>query len=321
MDPRHPLNEAAAAAPLALRDLTVRYGSVCALEGVDLRVPRGAVGLLGPNGAGKSSTLKAILGFVRPASGSIRVYGIDAAQRQREVRRRIGYMPERDCYLAGLSGFRAVALAGELSGLPRREAYRRAHTVLEYAGLGEARYRPVEGYSAGMRQRVKLAQALVHDPPLLFLDEPTNGLDPEGRREMLALIRDLTQRHAKDVILSTHILNDAEALVDWVAILRAGRVVRAGPIREIIPAGRRSFRVRFAGEVATLPAALARHEIAGTLDNRAAGLLSLPADADPGLLCRAAAEAGAVVRSLRPHTPTLEEAFFHAMDETPCRTD
>jgi len=319
MDAHDPLSESPLS--LVLQDLTVRYGPVCALDGVNLNIPRGPVGLLGPNGAGKSSTLKAILGFARPTAGSIRVYGIDAARRRRDIRRRIGYMPERDSYLAGLTGFRAVALAGELSGLPRREAYRRAHTVLEYAGLGEARYRPIEGYSTGMRQRVKLAQALVHDPPLLFLDEPTNGLDPAGRREMLALIRDLTHRHGKDVILSTHILNDAEALVEWVAILQAGRVVRAGPIREIIPPGRRSFRVRFAGEVEALRALLARHEIEGSLDNRADGRLLLPADADPGLLCRVAAEAGTVVRSLRPHTPTLEEAFFHALDETPCQSD
>jgi ABC-2 type transport system ATP-binding protein len=277
-------------------------------------MPSGPVGLLGRNGAGKSSTLKAILGFVRPAAGRVRVYGIDAARNQRVVRRRIGYMPERDSHLATLTGFRAVALAGELSGLPRRHAEKRAHEVLQFAGLGEERYRPMEGYSTGMRQRIKLAQALVHDPPLLFLDEPTNGLDPDGRREMLGLIRELTQVHGKDIILSTHILNDAEQIVDWVAIMHNGRLVGAGPLREIIPAGRPAYRVRLAGAGALTTAALARHGITGDVDERGLGLLFLPEDAEPRLLFQAAAAAGASILSLRRHRPTLEEAFFHTLD-------
>jgi len=300
--------------PVELEGLAVRYGGIRALDGVDLAMPPGAVGLLGPNGAGKSSTLKAILGFVRPAAGRVCVYGIDAAANQRAVRRRIGYMPERDSHLAALTGFRAVALAGELSGLPRRHAYKRAHEVLQFTGLGEERYRPMEGYSTGMRQRIKLAQALVHDPPLLFLDEPTNGLDPEGRREMLRLIRELTQTHGKDVILSTHILNDAEQIVDWVAIMRDGRLVGAGPLREIIPAGRPAYRVRLARTDATTNATLARHGIQGRVDERGVGLLALPENADLRLLFQAAAGAGASILSLRPQQPTLEEAFFHALD-------
>jgi len=300
--------------PVELEGLAVQYGSIRALDGVDLAMPSGPVGLLGPNGAGKSSTLKAILGFVPPASGRVRVYGIDAARNQRRVRRRIGYMPERDSHLGSLTGFRAVALAGELSGLPRRHAYKRAHEVLQFTGLGEERYRQMDGYSTGMRQRIKLAQALVHDPPLLFLDEPTNGLDPEGRGEMLRLIRELTLVHRKDVILSTHILKDAEQIVDWVAIMRDGRLVGAGPLREIIPASRPAYRVRLANVDATINAALARHGIHGEVDDRGIGLLSLPEDADPRLLFQAASDAGVSILSLRPHRPTLEEAFFHALD-------
>jgi ABC-2 type transport system ATP-binding protein len=304
-------------APVTLSDLTVDYGRIRALDAVNVRLPRGAVGLLGPNGAGKSTALKSILGFVSPAAGRIDVYGIDAARHRRAVRRRVGYMPERDTHLARLTGFRAVALAGELSGLPRREASLRAHEVLEYAGLGEARYRPMEGYSAGMRQRVKLAQALVHDPPLLFLDEPTNGLDPEGRQEMLDLIRDLTRNHGKDVILSTHILHDAESVVEWVAILHEGRLVGAGPIAEIIRSTRPTYRVGVSGPTDAVQAALDRHGIRGDIDARGEGLLSLPEGAAEDRLFRAVAEAGARLWRLKPHEPTLEQAFFHALDVRP----
>jgi len=300
---------------IVVKGLTVEYGKISALNNLDLAFPRGCVGLLGPNGAGKSSTLKAILGFVRPVAGRIHIFGIDAVRKRRTVRRRIGYMPERDTHLAGLTGFRAVSLAGELSGLPRNEAYMRAHEVLQYTGLGEARYRSVEGYSTGMRQRVKLAQALIHDPPLLFLDEPTNGLDPEGREEMLTLIQDLTRNHHKDVILSTHILHDAEAVVDWVAILREGRLVGAGPIQDILPESQPLFRVRISGDPATLRKTLAHFGISGELDSRGSGLLSLPAGAGPRLLFQAASTASACIHDLRQHRPGLEEAFFHALDE------
>jgi len=306
-----------AVAPIQIRNLTVEYGKVAALDGLDLEFPRGCVGLLGPNGAGKSSTLKAVLGFVRPTAGRIHIYGLDAGRNLRTARRRIGYMPERDTYLAGLTGFKAVSLAGELSGLPRSEAYLRAHEVLHYTGLGEARYRDVEGYSTGMRQRVKRAQARVHDPPLLFLDEPTNGLDPEGRREMLSLIQDLTENHHKDIVLSTHILNDAEAVVDWVAILREGRLVGAGPAQEILPESRPTFRVRLSGDLDAFRTTLSRLGVSGDLDSRGAGLLLPPPGAGSRILFQAAREASACILSLQPHRPSLEEAFFHALDEEP----
>ena len=303
-----------AGSPLHLTGLHVTYGKIQALDSLDLTMPPGPVGLLGPNGAGKSTTLKAVLGFVRPRRGEVHVYGLDARQHGRTIRRRVGYMPERDTSLAGLTGYQAVALAGELSGLPRREARSRAHEVLHYTGLGEARYRKAEEYSTGMRQRVKLAQALIHDPPLLFLDEPTNGLDPAGRDEMLALIQDLTHHHRKDVILSTHILPDAEALVEWVAILQNGRLVGAGPIREIIPASRPAFRVRATGNLDALRRCLRERAIEGELDHRGAGLLYLPDGATPPSLFEAVHASGSVLRSIAPHRPNLEEAFFHALD-------
>src|SRR5262245_5531038 len=174
-----------------LETVPVTYGKSQALRDVTTTFAGGAVGLLGPNGAGKSTMLKALLGFVTPDSGRMRVLGLDVAEAPLEIRSRVGYMPESDAHIPGMNAVSFVAYCGELAGLPRVDATQRAHEVLFYVGLGEARYRNVETYSTGMKQRIKLAQALVHDPDLLFLDEPTNGMDPKGRDEMLELVRDL----------------------------------------------------------------------------------------------------------------------------------
>ena len=161
-----------------------------------------------------------------------------------QIRARVGYMPERECYLPMLTGFESVALLGQLSGLPPQDAYRRAHEVLYLTGLEEQRYRPVSGYSAGMRQKVKLAAALVHDPQVLFLDEPTNGLDPDGRAEMLDLVRQLCRDLGKSVILSTHILQDVEAVCDAVVVMERGQVVAQGPLAELTHTSEHVFVVQ-----------------------------------------------------------------------------
>ena len=168
------------------------------------------------------------------------------------MRRRLGYMPEQDCHIPGMTAAAFVAFAGELSGLPRDEAISRAHEVLYYVGLGEARYRNVETYSTGMKQRVKLAQALVHDPELLLLDEPTNGLDPQGREEMLALIRDIATRRGMSLILCSHLLHDVERVCDQVIVLNQGQIARQGEIRELTGARRQVFDVRFKGDGAAV---------------------------------------------------------------------
>src|SRR4029079_8109905 len=190
----------------------------------------GSVGLLGPNGAGKSTLLKSLLGFVTPVEGTLRVLGLGVATRPLEIRSRIGYMPESDGHVPGMNAVTFVAYCGELAGLPKADAMQRAHEVLFYTGLGEARYRNVETYSTGMKQRIKLAQALVHDPDLLFLDEPTNGMDPKGRDEMLDLIRDLARNKGVNVIVSSHLLPDVEYTCGHVVVLDKGRVGAAGTI-------------------------------------------------------------------------------------------
>src|SRR6187399_1615711 len=233
-----------------LQRVTVRYGARTALQAVSAVFPPGAVGLLGPNGAGKSTMIRALLGFVPPTEGQLTVLGLDVAKSPLAVRGRIGYMPENDGHIPGMNAVSFVAFCAELAGLPRADAMQRAHEVLFYVGLGEARYRNVETYSTGMKQRIKLAQALVHDPDLLFLDEPTNGMDPKGREEMLDLIRDLGHNKGVDLILSSHLLPDVEFTCDHVVVMDKGTVKTAGLISHLKERQERVFEVRVKGEAA-----------------------------------------------------------------------
>ena len=204
---------------LEVKDLFFSYGKIAALSGVNLKLEGGAAGLLGPNGAGKSTLLRILLGFLTPAKGDGKVLGYDIRHQRPLIRRSVGYMPEDDCFIAGLDAVSFTSYFGELSGMPRQEAMKRAHEVLFYVGLGEARYRLLDTYSAGMKQRLKLAQALVHDPKLLFLDEPTAGLDPHGRQEVLELIKDISSAKDIQVLISSHILADIETICSDVVIL------------------------------------------------------------------------------------------------------
>src|SRR5881628_3454531 len=217
-------------AAVQLDGVTVIYGKNQALKNVSAKFAKGAVGLLGPNGAGKSTMLKSLLGFVKPDQGRMTVLGMDVATSPLAIRARIGYMPESDAHIPGMNAVSFVAYCGQLAGLPRVDAMQRAHEVLFYVGLGEARYRNVETYSTGMKQRIKLAQALVHDPDLLLLDEPTNGMDPTGREEMLALVRDLAHNKQISLILSSHVMPDVESVCDSVVVMNHGTVVMRGPI-------------------------------------------------------------------------------------------
>lgn len=215
-DPLEPIIE--------IEHVTKRYGAIEALRDVSLRIPPGVTGLLGPNGSGKSTLIKALLGLLRTQAGNGRVLEFKWPRDSREIRDSIGYLPEDDCYIAGLDGIESVSLMAQLSGLSSREGLRRSHEMMDFCGFGEERYREVESYSTGMRQKLKFAQALVHDPPLLILDEPTTGLDPDQRLAMLRRIGNLARRHGKSVILSTHILPDVRTVCDNVVILVKGTV-------------------------------------------------------------------------------------------------
>jgi ABC-2 type transport system ATP-binding protein len=294
------------------QDLAVSYGLVQALAGVTGTVRPGPTGLLGPNGAGKTTLLKTLLGFLDPDRGRLSAFGLDPRTEPLEVRRRLGYMPEQDCHVPGMTAAAFVAFAGELSGLPRDEAISRAHEVLYYVGLGEARYRNVETYSTGMKQRVKLAQALVHDPGLLLLDEPTNGLDPQGREEMLTLIRDIATRRGMSLILCSHLLRDVERVCDNVIVFNQGKVAASGTIRELTGPRRQAFDVRLKGDRTALLTDL--KDLGGDWrEGEDALRLFLPDGHGPETIFRLARESGVQVRHLRPGAETLEDVFLRAL--------
>jgi ABC-2 type transport system ATP-binding protein len=303
-----------------LDGVTVVYGKNRALNGVTARFAPGAVGLLGPNGAGKSTMLKALLGFIKPDQGRMSVLGLDVAHQPMEIRARIGYMPESDAQIPGMNAVSFVGYCGQLAGLPAVDAMQRAHEVLYYVGLGEARYRNLETYSTGMKQRIKLAQALVHDPDLLFLDEPTNGMDPKGRDEMLELIRDLGHNKNVNLILSSHLLPDVEYTCDHVVVMDKGQVAAQGPIAELKGPAGRVFEVRIKGD---LPAfidvlAAAGMECHATDDDVMRVFVPAAAvagDKDQTAIFALAARHGAQVRHLRPSIPTLEDVFAKAVGE------
>lgn len=220
--------------PLAqFENLVVQYGAFTALRGLTVEIPEGCVGLLGPNGAGKTTLIKTILGFIKPTSGTGTVLGESVQGDGRRLRQKIGLMPEQECHIPGMSAVSFVAYCGELAGMPQSQAMRRAHEVLEYCGLGEARYRPVDTFSTGMKQRVKFAQALVHGPKLLLLDEPTNGLDPSGREEMLELIATVSHGKGLSVIVSSHLMPDIERTCDSLVVIVGGQLRLKGTIEDL----------------------------------------------------------------------------------------
>jgi ABC-2 type transport system ATP-binding protein len=215
---------------ISLDALTKRYGSITALDGLTLDIEPGIVGLVGSNGAGKSTLLKVLLGLIEPTSGRATVFDLDVRTRGTEIRQFVGYMPEHDALPPDSSATDLVAHLAEMSGLPAVAARERTAEVLRHVGLYEERYRAIGGYSTGMRQRVKLAQAIVHDPRLLLLDEPTNGLDPAGRDEMLDLVRRTGAEFGMTVVVASHLLGEIERVCDFLVAIEAGKLLRAAPL-------------------------------------------------------------------------------------------
>ena len=298
-----------------LDNVTVIYGKNQALKGVSAKFARGAVGLLGPNGAGKSTMLKALLGFVKPSAGHMTVLGLDVAKSPLEIRSRIGYMPENDAHIPGMNAVSFVGYCGQLAGLPAVDAMQRAHEVLYYVGLGEARYRNIETYSTGMKQRIKLAQALVHDPDLLFLDEPTNGMDPKGRDEMLELIRDLGHNKNVNLILSSHLLPDVEFTCDHIIVMDKGNVVAQGPIEELKGPAGRVFELRIKGNLPEFIDLLRARGLECHSTDEDVMRVFVPAGRDQREIFQLATTHGAQVRHLRPSVPTLEDVFAKAVGD------
>lgn len=298
-----------------LDDLEVRLGGRPVLDRLAGRLTGRVVGLLGPNGAGKTTLLGTLLGFHRPSSGGARLLGLDVVTHRREVLGRVGYMPENEAYVAGQTAVSFVRMMAELSGLPPKPALERAHETLFWVGLGEARYRKLETYSLGMKQLAKLAQAIAHGPSVVFLDEPTNGLDPAARQRMLRLIREIAEAGVR-VVISSHLLRDVESVSDQVLVLRAGKVATIADLAAEREAQRRFLELETrGGDAAGFAAALAGLgcEVAELAQRRLK--VVLPEAVDPRELWSAAGSHGVVLRRLTSAKNSLEQLFLRAMEE------
>lgn len=291
---------------LEVSDLTHDYGEVVALSGLSVEVPTGVIGLVGANGAGKTTLLRLMLGLLHPTSGSLQVLGHDPQQEPLVVRSRIGYMPEGDCLPKDQTAADFVSYAAQLAGIPPREAKRRSSETLFLVGLEEERFRFLGDFSTGMQQRVKLAQAIVHDPDLLLLDEPASGLDPEGRTQMLDLIKRLSTFDI-NVIVSSHVLTDIEQTCDWVIMLDAGNLLRNGPLKGFEMLG------TVLVEVLERPEEVAAAIRAGGVDVAVDGMRMVVGPGDetiePLVLAAAAASGSGLVRMIRGSS-SLEDLFL-----------
>ncbi len=299
---------------LSLRGVRKRFGATLALDDVTFEVDGRAVGLLGPNGAGKTTLMKALLGLIQPEAGDVQVLGLDARRDPNAVRARLGYAAEGPGRLPGLSGLESVAYAAELCGLSRRHALLRGHDMLDLVGLDEARHRPVETYSTGMHQRVKVAMALVHDPDLVLLDEPTSGLDPASRDELLDLVVHLRDGGGPAVLLSTHLLHDVERTCDTVIIMREGAVLSAGNLDELQARLPSRYELRLKDASADFEAALRAQGVEVIATDRPDVLeVGLPAGAGADLLWGAASQVGARIFHLAPQAHRLESIFLETI--------
>jgi ABC-2 type transport system ATP-binding protein len=298
-----------------LDNITKTYGAIRALNNLSVSVPTGAVGLLGPNGSGKTTLIRTLLGLIPVDRGTGEVLGMDIRRQKLDIRRAVGFAPEDECLFPRVEGVGFVAYAGELVGMPRRDALQRAHEVLDYIGLREERYRPVETYSTGMKQRIKLAAAIVHDPKLLILDEPTNGMDPAGREETLVLAHDLAHNKGMNLLFSSHLLPDVETVCDHVVVLGGGSVLTQGKIDELKKIHKQSFEVRLKAEPGPFAQQLAAQGC-GTKLHDDLLVVDLPEGSSPQLLWETAARGQHQIRFLRPRRSTLEEVFLEAVEPT-----
>src|SRR5215831_1562216 len=301
---------------IELDHLEIRFGGRPILKRLKASLTGRSIGLLGPNGAGKSTLLNTLLGFHEPSAGTARVLGRDVRTHAREVRGLIGYMPENDAFIASMSGIRFVRLMAELAGLPPEQALERAHEAFFYVGLGEVRYRPLGTYSLGMKQAAKLASAIAHGPKLLFLDEPTNGLDPPARTRMIQLIQEIRDRGDISLILSSHLLRDVEECCDQVLILKNGNVAAFCNLEEERRANLRFLELETRGENnGNFLAAIDRLGCQTATGAQGRIKLILPEGIEVRQLYEIAAAQDVQLRRLSHKRDSLEDIFLKAMEE------
>jgi ABC-2 type transport system ATP-binding protein len=300
-----------------LDNLTVKLGRREILHGISCRLGvsgRGkAIGLLGPNGAGKSTLILTLLGFLRPSAGRARILGLDCRTNMGEARSRIGYMPENDSFIGEMTAVTFLRQMAELSGVPSKVALEKAHEVLFHVGLGEARYRELRTYSLGMKQMAKLAQAIVHGPELVILDEPTNGLDPAARRRMLTLIGEMKAEHGMHVIVCSHLLRDIEQVCDEAVIMKDGAIVQHCNLEEERRSNRSFVELEVSGDDASLRTALRQIGADGISEGGGRWRIVLPAGVEVDAVWRLAERQDLLVRKLSHRRDTLEEIFLKAI--------
>jgi ABC-2 type transport system ATP-binding protein len=300
---------------IELQGLEVHLGKRPILKGLSASLSGRCIGLLGPNGAGKTTLLHTLLGFHPASAGTARIFGRDIRTEARAIRAEMGYMPESDAFLGGMTAVRFVRLMGEISGLPAERALERAHEALFYVGLGEARYRKVETYSLGMKQLAKLAQALVHGPRLIFLDEPTNGLDPDARERMLRLIHDIRDTGEVNVILSSHLLRDVEECCDEVLILKDGHIATYCNLEEERRSNRKFLELETrGGDEPSFVAAVEALGVEMATSGKQKIKLVLPEGIGVRDLYRLAAERQVQIRRLDYKKDSLQDIFLQAME-------
>jgi len=306
--------QAAPPAPLVeLQGLSVQFGNRDILCGLTASLRGRAIGLLGPNGAGKSTLINTLLGFYPPHSGSARVFGYDIRSQTKKIRGLIGYMPENDAFISKMTAVSLVQMMGELSGLPTGVALERAHEALFYVGLAEARYRQLGTYSLGMKQLAKLAQAIVHGPKLLILDEPTNGLDPSARQRMIRMIREMRDSGQVRILLCSHLLRDVEDTCDEVMILKQGRIVHYSDLNEERKANKRFLEVEFYGANGDFSEAIERLGCECAIRSNRMKII-LPDGIESRDIFKLAAERDVRIRKLNFRRDTLEDIFLKAME-------
>lgn len=299
---------------IELDRLVVRLGGRVVLNGLTGELRGRAIGLLGPNGAGKSTLINTLLGFHEPAGGRARVLGLDVRTDRMRIRQSVGYMPENDSFIGNMNGVRFVRYMAELAGLPPAEALERAHEALFYVGLGEARYRKINGYSLGMKQLVKLAQGLAHGPKLLILDEPTNGLDPTARQRMIQLIQGIRKEGSMRMLISSHLLRDIDQTCDEVLILNKGRIAAISNIEEERRSHRNFIELEMAGS--TEGFAQKMRSLGCECACFAGGRVKLvmPDSLEAHDLYVTAAECGMQIRRIQQRRDSLEDIFLRAME-------
>ena len=300
-----------------IENLRVKLGRREVLQGISCRLGVSgqgkAIGLLGPNGAGKSTLILTMMGFHKPCAGSIRVLGYDSRLQVRHVRTRIGYMPETDSFIANLTAVSFLKLMGQLSGLPEKIALEKSHEALFHVGLGEARYRELRTYSLGMKQMAKLAQAIVHGPELLILDEPTNGLDPSARQRMLRLVREMKEEQGMNVLLCSHLLRDVEQVCDEVVIMKDGRIVQECNLEEERRSNKSFVELEVTGDDSHLRGALPEIGAEGITEGSGRWRIILPPAVEIQALWNLLGRQNLLVRKLTYRRDTLEEIFLKAM--------